>query len=65
VAVTEDNASLMQLNELALVSVGSMIPDKDDRNYSGLQRRLLPHANYILQGEKPDFWDENVAVWRA
>lgn len=65
IAVTEDNANLMQLNELALVSVGSIILDKDDRIYSELQRRLLPHANYILQGKKGDFWGENVTVWGA
>ncbi|GFF61344.1 putative Pfs, NB-ARC and TPR domain protein (JCVI) [Aspergillus udagawae] len=53
-----------QLNELALISVGYTVPHSSDRNYSGLQQRLIPHANYVhhrdLPGDKTD-----IAAWGA
>ncbi|KAJ5907909.1 hypothetical protein N7495_000591 [Penicillium taxi] len=44
---TNKNMDLMQLNELALISVGYAVPTTSDRGYSELQRRLIPHANYL------------------
>ncbi|KAL4937305.1 hypothetical protein BDV06DRAFT_215976 [Aspergillus oleicola] len=36
-----------QLRELALISVGYMVPSQGDRDYIKLQQRLIPHANYL------------------
>jgi hypothetical protein len=36
-----------QLNALALICVGYTVLTSSDRNYSGLQQRLIPHANYV------------------
>ncbi|KAB8212948.1 hypothetical protein BDV33DRAFT_94102 [Aspergillus novoparasiticus] len=51
-----------QLSELALISVGYAVPSKNDRNYWGLQQRLIPHANYVRHG---GWTDTNIAVWGA
>ncbi|KAJ5973928.1 hypothetical protein N7481_011138 [Penicillium waksmanii] len=48
-ASADKTVNSIQLNELALVSVGYTVPQSSVRNYSELQRRLLPHANYIVQ----------------
>ncbi|GFF61695.1 hypothetical protein IFM51744_10766 [Aspergillus udagawae] len=53
-----------QLNELALISVGYCVPHLSDRNYSGLQQRLIPHANYVRHGDLPGDKIE-IAVWGA
>jgi tetratricopeptide (TPR) repeat protein len=53
---------LIQLNELALISVEYTVSSASDRNYSQLQRRLIPHANYVLHG---DWSVDNIAVWGA
>ncbi|PLB41701.1 Pfs, NB-ARC and TPR domain protein [Aspergillus candidus] len=47
VAATENHIS--RLRELALVCIGYMVPDTDKRDYARVQRRLLPHANYLFQ----------------
>jgi tetratricopeptide (TPR) repeat protein len=50
---TDGNVDSTQLNELALISVGYAVPSSSDRDYSGLQRRLIPHANYVRHGNWP------------
>ncbi|OQD80677.1 hypothetical protein PENANT_c033G02204, partial [Penicillium antarcticum] len=48
---TDKNPSSLQLKELALISVGYLVPNVSERNYTELQRRLIPHANYVLGGD--------------
>ncbi|KAJ5960513.1 uncharacterized protein N7479_007663 [Penicillium vulpinum] len=45
---TNENMNSLVLKEVALISVGYIVPSKSERNYAELQRRLVPHANYIL-----------------
>lgn len=45
----------IQLDELALISVGYSIPDVNDKNYPELQQRLIPHANFVCHRN----WSEN------
>jgi tetratricopeptide (TPR) repeat protein len=59
---TTKSASQIQLNELALVSVGYNVPSASVRNYSEVQRRLMPHANYVRHKVCPGC---DVAVWEA
>jgi Tfp pilus assembly protein PilF len=47
----DNNADSTLLNELALISVGYSVPSASDRNYSELQQRLIPHANYVRHGD--------------
>ncbi|PGH16716.1 hypothetical protein AJ79_01589 [Helicocarpus griseus UAMH5409] len=49
VARTED-MGLIQLNEQALIAVGCMVPFETNKNHPELQRRLVPHANFVLRG---------------
>ncbi|KAJ5820547.1 hypothetical protein N7474_006138 [Penicillium riverlandense] len=61
---TEKNVDSTQLNELALISVGYTVPSSSDRNYSELQHRLIPQANYVRHGN----WSGDsidIAVWGA
>jgi tetratricopeptide (TPR) repeat protein len=51
-----------QLNELALVSVGYTVPSARVRNYSKLQQRLIPHADYVRSRDCPGY---DIAVWGA
>ncbi|KAH1419519.1 hypothetical protein KXX32_008710, partial [Aspergillus fumigatus] len=51
-----------QLNELALVSVGYTVPSAGVRNYSKLQQRLIPHADYVRSRDCPGY---DIAVWGA
>ncbi|RHZ51206.1 hypothetical protein CDV55_102182 [Aspergillus turcosus] len=60
VAATENR--LIQLKELALISVGYMVINGE--NYARLQR-LLPHANYLLRAERCNWSDNNPAIWKA
>ncbi|KAJ5082432.1 hypothetical protein N7532_011475 [Penicillium argentinense] len=46
-AKTDKNVDSIQLDGLALISVGYIVPSSKERNYSALQQRLLPHANYV------------------
>ena len=62
IANTNKNVNLMQLNELALISVGYSVPSASNRNYSDLQQRLLPHANYVCH---LDWSDDNIELWGA
>ncbi|KAJ5715197.1 uncharacterized protein N7483_012378 [Penicillium malachiteum] len=47
IARTESIANLSQLRELALISVGWTVPRANERNYSEIQQRLIPHANHV------------------
>ncbi|KAK9604817.1 hypothetical protein V6Z93_002768 [Aspergillus fumigatus] len=53
---------LIRLDELALVSVGYMVPNRDNGNYARLQQRLLPHANYLLGTERCNWADNNPII---
>ncbi|KAL2822881.1 hypothetical protein BJX63DRAFT_426718 [Aspergillus granulosus] len=46
VAGTRDTASLF--NEIALVSVGNMVPRESNRDFANIQQRLLPHADHLV-----------------
>ncbi|KAL2808184.1 hypothetical protein BJX63DRAFT_424818 [Aspergillus granulosus] len=59
IAVSDDR--LVQLYELAMISVGYMAPSRDIRDYARLEQRLLPHANYLTQrklGNWTHFWTQ-------
>ncbi|KAL4804186.1 hypothetical protein BDV18DRAFT_36312 [Aspergillus unguis] len=54
-----------QLHELALVSVGYMVPGTSQGQDAEIQRRLLPHANYVI-ARKRGHWSHNkIDVWNA
>jgi hypothetical protein len=61
-ASAEKTVNSIQLNELALVSVGYTVPSASVRNYSELQQRLIPHANYVRSRDYPGY---DIAVWGA
>ncbi|KAL2851636.1 hypothetical protein BJX68DRAFT_65137 [Aspergillus pseudodeflectus] len=63
-ANADRSVDLTQLDQLALISVGYTVPSSSDRNYSRLQQRLIPHANYVRYRDWPD---DNIdtAVWGA
>jgi tetratricopeptide (TPR) repeat protein len=61
-ASADKTVNSIQLNELALVSVGYTVPSASVRNYSELQQRLIPHANYVRHRDCPG---HDVAVWGA
>ncbi|KAJ5773565.1 hypothetical protein N7457_008461 [Penicillium paradoxum] len=46
IASTNTNVDSIQLNELALISVGHYVPKSSERDYAELQQRLIPHANH-------------------
>jgi tetratricopeptide (TPR) repeat protein len=47
IASTDNSVNSLQLTELALVCVGSSVPDASERDYTELERRLIPHANAV------------------
>ncbi|KAJ5389767.1 uncharacterized protein N7496_000835 [Penicillium cataractarum] len=61
-ASADETVNSILLNELALVSVGYNVPSVSVRNYSELQQRLMPHANYVRHRDCPG---HDVAVWGA
>ncbi|KAJ6081409.1 hypothetical protein N7499_006283 [Penicillium canescens] len=61
-ASTDESVDSIQLNQLALISVGYTVPNASDRNYSKLQQRLIPHANYVRHR---DWSGDNIALWGA
>ncbi|KAF5861950.1 hypothetical protein ETB97_012273 [Aspergillus alliaceus] len=63
VAATENHT--ISLYNLALVSVGYMVPSTDDRHYARLQQRLLPHANHLIQKEAYNYADNTSTIWGA
>ncbi|KAJ5635765.1 uncharacterized protein N7484_009078 [Penicillium longicatenatum] len=58
----DNNVNSIQICELALISVGCIVPGANDKNSSELQRRLIPHANYVQHGELSG---NDFAIWRA
>jgi tetratricopeptide (TPR) repeat protein len=62
ITYTDKKVNSIQLYELALISVGYTIPSVSDRNYSELQRRLLPHANLVRHRK---LTENNVSIWGA
>ncbi|GFF56548.1 putative Pfs, NB-ARC and TPR domain protein [Aspergillus udagawae] len=58
----ETSVDSAQLDELALISVGYTVPSSSARNYTELQQRLIPHANYVRHG---NWSSDNPAVWGA
>ncbi|KAJ6125876.1 hypothetical protein N7471_010369 [Penicillium samsonianum] len=62
IASANKNVNSMKLTELALISVGYTVPSASDRHYSELQRRLVPHANYVRH---QDLSGDNIALWGA
>ncbi|KAJ6003697.1 hypothetical protein N7522_006389 [Penicillium canescens] len=62
IASTKKNVNSIQLNELALISVGYTVPNAFDSDYSGLQQRLLPHANYVRH---LGWSGDNIGLWGA
>ncbi|KAL3485915.1 hypothetical protein BJX62DRAFT_29395 [Aspergillus germanicus] len=55
----------VQLYELALISVGYMVPGHSDRDYAGLQQRLLPHANHLIQRDRFNWPDDKIEILGA
>jgi tetratricopeptide (TPR) repeat protein len=47
--IAASNNLINQLQELAFISVGYMVPSQDTRDYARLEQRLLPHANNLIQ----------------
>ncbi|CAG8293488.1 unnamed protein product, partial [Penicillium salamii] len=62
IANESKHVNRMQLNELALISVGYSVPCASDRGYSELQQRLLPQANYVRH---LDLLDDDIELWGA
>jgi tetratricopeptide (TPR) repeat protein len=62
---TERDLKASQLDELALVCVGYMVPNSDQQNYWELQRRLLVHADYVNQRWNSDRLTDDIAIWGA
>ncbi|KAF9891382.1 hypothetical protein FE257_004238 [Aspergillus nanangensis] len=54
-----------QLSELALVSIGYMVPGKKNINYARIQQRLLPHASHLVQRKIDRDAASSTAVWAA
>ncbi|KAL4985113.1 hypothetical protein BDW68DRAFT_189921 [Aspergillus falconensis] len=54
-----------QLHELSLISVGYMVPSKENRDFTRLQQRLLPHANHLLQKERHSCQNDRINVYGA
>ncbi|CAI7640791.1 unnamed protein product, partial [Penicillium viridicatum] len=61
IANTNKNVNWIQLNELALISVGYSVPSASNRDYSELQQRLLPHANYGKLKEAEEMYQRALA----
>ncbi|KAJ5517508.1 hypothetical protein N7527_009068 [Penicillium freii] len=62
VANESNDVNRMQLNELAVISVGYSVPSASDRGYLELQQRLLPHAKYVCHF---DWSDDDIELWGA
>ncbi|KAJ5546496.1 hypothetical protein N7494_004081 [Penicillium frequentans] len=62
IASTTKDVTPSQLSKLALISVGWIVPSESDRDYSELQQRLIPHANYV---QHVQLHRENNTIWGA
>ncbi|KAJ1715653.1 hypothetical protein NYO67_2124 [Aspergillus flavus] len=63
--VADYNNLTSQLHELALMSVGYMVPHNSEREYAEIQQRLLPHANYLISREKDHWQNDTIDMWSA
>jgi tetratricopeptide (TPR) repeat protein len=63
--VTDHNNLTSQLHELAVMSVGCMVPHESEREYAGIQQRLLPHANYLISREKDHWQNDTIDMGNA
>ncbi|KAJ5313205.1 uncharacterized protein N7443_000089 [Penicillium atrosanguineum] len=61
-ASTDENVNSIQLDEIALISVGYAVPSSSDKNYTELQQRLIPHANYTRHR---NCLGHDISVWGA
>ncbi|KAL4868980.1 hypothetical protein BDV12DRAFT_208861 [Aspergillus spectabilis] len=62
-SIAASNNLTNKLHEMALISIGSMVPSNSDREYAQTQRRLLPHANYLI-GRERGHWPNNTIDMR-
>ncbi|KAF3385173.1 Nephrocystin-3 [Penicillium rolfsii] len=60
----DKNADSTLLNELAVIAVGYSVPSSKERDYSELQQRLIPHANYVRH-RGCSSTNMNIAIWEA
>ncbi|KAL4961772.1 uncharacterized protein BDV14DRAFT_119957 [Aspergillus stella-maris] len=65
IADSQKQTDTDRLHELALVSVGHMIPSNQDPSCWILQQRLLPHAGYILSRLKAVLLSGDIKVWNS
>jgi hypothetical protein len=63
--VADYNNLTSQLHELALMSVGCMVPHNSEREYAEIQQRLLPHANYLTSGKRDHWQNDMIDMWFA
>ncbi|GMG55404.1 unnamed protein product [Aspergillus oryzae var. brunneus] len=63
--VADCNNLTSQLHELALMSVGYMVPHNSEREYAEIQQRLLPHANYLISRERDHWQNDTIDVSNA
>ncbi|KAL4948761.1 hypothetical protein BDW69DRAFT_188955, partial [Aspergillus filifer] len=63
--VADYNKLASQLHELALMSVGYMVPHRSEGEYAEIQQRLLPHANYLISRERHHWQDDTIDMWNA
>ncbi|CRG88502.1 Nephrocystin-3 [Talaromyces islandicus] len=65
IANTKNNEKASQWNELAMVSIGYMVPPDNIPNYWEVERRLLAHADFVQQRWMSDRLTDNIAIWGA
>ncbi|GAB1211759.1 hypothetical protein ATERTT37_000883 [Aspergillus terreus] len=63
--IADYNNLASQLHELALMSVGCMVPHNSEREYAEIQQRLLPHANYLTSGKRDHWQNDTIEMWFA
>ncbi|KAJ6172447.1 hypothetical protein N7470_001514 [Penicillium chermesinum] len=63
--VADYNDLTSHLHELALMSVGYMVPGSNVRGYAEIQQRLLPHANYLNSKERDHLQNDTVDICNA
>ncbi|KAL2782391.1 hypothetical protein BJX66DRAFT_345881, partial [Aspergillus keveii] len=63
--IAASNNLTNQLHGLALMSVGHTVPRNSERDYAVIQRRLLPHANYLINRGRGDWLVDTIDMWDA
>lgn len=63
--VADRNSLTSQLHELALMSVGYMVPHRSEKEYAEIQQRLLPHANYLISRERGYRPGDTIDTWNV